>query len=105
MGMAASQYLLSFFLFWEIMSSWTLYLAIAHEGDKASLREAFKYFSFNVCGAGFLFVGLCVLGPATLSTPACLRQRAQPAAFRGWSWACPAGSGFCAQGGAAALPH
>lgn len=65
MGMAASQYLLSFFLFWEIMSSWTLYLAIAHEGDKASLREAFKYFSFNVCGAGFLFVGLCVLGPAT----------------------------------------
>ncbi len=64
-GMAASQYLLSFFLFWEIMSSWTLYMAIAHEGDKASLREAFKYFLFNLLGAGFLFVGLCVLGPFT----------------------------------------
>lgn len=63
-GMAASQYLLSFFLFWEIMSSWTLYLAIAHEGDKASLREAFKYFLFNVAGAGFIFVGVCVLGPS-----------------------------------------
>ena len=64
-GMAASQYLLSFFLFWEIMSSWSLYMAIAHEGDKASLREAFKYFLFNLLGAGFLFVGLCVLGPFT----------------------------------------
>ncbi len=64
-GMAASQYLLSFFLFWEIMSSWTLYLAIAHEGDRASLREAFKYFIFNVFGAGFIFVGLCVIGPFT----------------------------------------
>ena len=64
-GMAASQYLLSFFLFWEIMSSWSLYMAIAHEGDKASLREAFKYFLFNLLGASFLFVGLCVLGPFT----------------------------------------
>lgn len=62
-GMAASQYMLSFFLFWEIMSSWTLYLAIAHEGDKDSLREAFKYFVFNVFGAGFIFVGLCLVGP------------------------------------------
>ena len=64
-GMAASQYMLSFFLFWEIMSSWTLYLAIAHEGDKDSLREAFKYFIFNVFGAGFIFLGLCVVGPFT----------------------------------------
>ena len=47
------------------MSSWTLYLAIAHEGDKDSLREAFKYFIFNVFGAGFIFVGLCVVGPFT----------------------------------------
>lgn len=64
-GMAASQYMLSFFLFWEIMSSWTLYLAIAHEGDKDSLREAFKYFIFNVFGAGFIFLGLCIVGPLT----------------------------------------
>ena len=64
-GISASTYLFQFFLFWEIMSSWTLYMAIAHEGDKASLREAFKYFFFNVLGAGFIFVGVCVLGPAT----------------------------------------
>ncbi|WP_165075707.1 MULTISPECIES: proton-conducting transporter membrane subunit [unclassified Desulfovibrio] len=64
-GMSASQYLLSFFLFWEIMSSWTLYMSIAHEGDPDSLREAFKYFLFNLFGAGFLFVGLAVLGPFT----------------------------------------
>lgn len=62
-GMAASQYLLSFFLFWEIMSSWTLYLAIGQEGDKKSLREAFKYFFFNLFGAGFIFVGLAITGP------------------------------------------
>lgn len=63
-GMAASQYLLSFFLFWEIMSSWTLYLAIAHEGGHNDLREAFKYFLFNLFGAGFIFIGLCVIGPS-----------------------------------------
>ena len=62
-GMAASQYLLSFFLFWEIMSSWCLYMALAHEGDNLSMREAFKYFMFNMAGAGFLFVGVCVIGP------------------------------------------
>lgn len=62
-GMAASQYLLSFFLFWEIMSSWALYLAIAQEGTENALREAFKYFLFNLFGAGFLFVGLAVTGP------------------------------------------
>lgn len=63
-GMAASQHLLSFFLFWEVMSSWALYLAIAHEGDRLSLREAFKYFIFNLFGGSFLFLGLAILGPA-----------------------------------------
>ncbi|MBQ7738130.1 MAG: oxidoreductase [Desulfovibrionaceae bacterium] len=62
-GMAASQYLLSFFLFWEIMSSWCLYMALAHEGDNLSMREAFKYFMFNMAGAGFLFLAVCVIGP------------------------------------------
>lgn len=62
-GMAASQYLLSFFLFWEIMSSWALYMAIAQEGTRLALREAFKYFFFNLFGAGFLFVGLAITGP------------------------------------------
>lgn len=62
-GMAASQYLLSFFLFWEVMSSWALYLAIAHEGDSLSLREAFKYYIFNLFGGSFLFLGLAITGP------------------------------------------
>lgn len=89
-GMAASQYLLSFFLFWEIMSSWTLYMAIAQEGDKASLREAFKYFFFNLLGAGFLFVGLCVLGPFTpftLETLTLLLARLV-SGRGGWAWLC-----------------
>ncbi|MDR1857397.1 MAG: oxidoreductase [Desulfovibrio sp.] len=64
-GVAASRYLLGFFLFWEIMSSWTLYMAIAHEGTAPSLREAFKYFIFNMAGAAFIFLGICVLGPTT----------------------------------------
>lgn len=61
--MASSQHLLGFFLFWEIMSSWTLYLAIAHEGKFNDLKEAFKYFLFNLFGAGFIFVGLAIIGP------------------------------------------
>ena len=84
-GMAASQYMLSFFLFWEIMSSWTLYLAIAHEGDKDSLREAFKYYIFNVFGAGFIFVGLCVVGPFTPFNATLLAGGA-PVMPAGWAW-------------------
>lgn len=72
-GVASSRYLFSFFLFWELMSSWTLYMAIAHEGTKDSLREAFKYFFFNVLGAGFIFVGVCVLGAYTPFTTDLLR--------------------------------
>lgn len=64
-GIASSEYLFSFFLFWEIMSSWALYMALAHEGDRDSMREAFKYFLFNVFGAGFIFVGVTVLGAYT----------------------------------------
>ena len=61
-GMAASKTLFGFFMFWEIMSSWTLYMALAHEGDRVSIREAFKYFLFNVAGASFIFAGVCVIG-------------------------------------------
>ncbi|NCB23347.1 MAG: oxidoreductase [Deltaproteobacteria bacterium] len=84
-GMAASQYMLSFFLFWEIMSSWTLYLAIAHEGDKDSLREAFKYFIFNVFGAGFIFLGMCIVGPFTPFN-ATLLKGAAPYMPHGAAW-------------------
>ena len=61
-GMAASPNLFSFFMFWEVMSSWTLYMVLAHEGDALSLREAGKYFLFNIAGASFIFVGVCVIG-------------------------------------------
>ena len=58
LGVAASSDLFSFFTFWEITSSWALYFAIAHEGTPEALREGFKYFLFNVAGAGFLFLGI-----------------------------------------------
>lgn len=61
-GLAASRQLLGFFLFWEIMSSWALYLAISHEGTKAALAEGFKYFLFNLFGGSFLFIGLAITG-------------------------------------------
>ena len=61
-GMASADTLFGFFVFWEVMSSWTLYMALAHEGDKVSLREAFKYFLFNIAGASFIFVGVCIIG-------------------------------------------
>lgn len=60
-GVAGSTDLFSFFLFWEIMSSWALYFTIAHEGTSEALREAFKYFLFNIAGAGCLFLGIGIL--------------------------------------------
>ena len=67
LGVAASSDLFSFFTFWEIMSSWALYFAIAHEGTPEALREGFKYFLFNVAGAGFLFLGRRTQALSTLS--------------------------------------
>ena len=61
LGVAASDNLFSFFTFWEIMSSWALYFAIAHEGTPEALREAFKYFLFNIAGAACLFLGVGIL--------------------------------------------
>ncbi len=65
LGVAASSDLFSFFTFWEIMSSWALYFAIAHEGTPEALREGFKYFLFNVAGAGFLFLGIGLIVACT----------------------------------------
>ena len=93
-GVAAAQYLFSFFLFWEIMSSWTLYLAIAHEGTKDSLREAFKYFIFNIFGAGFIFVGVTILG-AHMPLTTALLWKAGPAIP---AWAATAGVALLAAG-------
>lgn len=61
LGVAASTDLFSFFMFWEIMSSWALYFAIVHEGTPDALREGFKYFIFNIAGAAFLFLGVGIL--------------------------------------------
>ena len=97
-GMAAAPTLFSFFLFWEIMSAWTLYLALAHEGDALSLREAFKYFCFNVCGAGFIFVGICFLGGNLAMT---VRPGALVAALSSLQWhntGTPFVLGFCLLG-------
>ena len=60
-GVAVSQDLFNFFLFWEIMSSWSLYFVIVHEENAAALREGFKYFFFNMLGAAFLFLGVVLL--------------------------------------------
>lgn len=60
-GVATSTNLYSFFFFWEIMSSWTLYFVIVHEESKESLWEGFKYFLFNMIGAGFLFLGVILV--------------------------------------------
>ena len=60
-GVAASRDLFNFFLFWEIMSSWSLYFVIVHEENPDALREGFKYFFFNVLGAAFLFLGVVLL--------------------------------------------
>ncbi|MDR2160533.1 MAG: oxidoreductase [Desulfovibrio sp.] len=60
-GVAVSVDIFSFFLFWEIMSSWSLYFVIVHDENEAALREGFKYFFFNVLGAAFLFLGVILL--------------------------------------------
>ncbi len=60
-GVATSKNFFTFFIFWEIMSSWTLYFVIIHEETRDSLEEGFKYFLFNYIGASFAFLGLLLL--------------------------------------------
>ena len=59
--MTQAKDIFSFFAFWELMSSWALWAAIAHEETAAARREAFKYFIFNTVGASFLFLGLTLV--------------------------------------------
>jgi formate hydrogenlyase subunit 3/multisubunit Na+/H+ antiporter MnhD subunit len=61
LGVAASKDVLSFFAFWEIMSSWTLYFLIIHEETASAIKEGTKYFVFNVIGASFMFLGIVML--------------------------------------------
>ena len=60
-GVSTSKDFFSFFIFWEIMSSWTLYFSIIHEETKSALKEGFKYFIFNYIGASIAFLGLLIL--------------------------------------------
>lgn len=65
LGVALSSDLLSFFAFWEIMSSWALYFAIIHEETEEALREGFKYFIFNYTGASLMLFGILMLATGT----------------------------------------
>ncbi|HEX8964478.1 MAG TPA: proton-conducting transporter membrane subunit, partial [Rhodocyclaceae bacterium] len=61
-GMAGSHDFFNFFAFWELMSSWALYVALVHEETHDARREAFKYFIFNTVGASFMFLGIAMFG-------------------------------------------
>jgi formate hydrogenlyase subunit 3/multisubunit Na+/H+ antiporter MnhD subunit len=61
LGMTAAKDVFTFFGFWELMSSWALWGAIAHEETPVARREAFKYFLFNTVGASFMFLGLTLV--------------------------------------------
>ncbi len=65
LGVAVSKDLFNFFVFWEIMSSWTLYFVIIHEQTKVALKEGFKYFIFNYIGASIMFLGMIILTAKT----------------------------------------
>ena len=64
-GVATSNEFFSFFIYWEIMSSWTLYFSIIHEETKGALKEGFKYFIFNYIGASIAFLGILILTAKT----------------------------------------
>jgi formate hydrogenlyase subunit 3/multisubunit Na+/H+ antiporter MnhD subunit len=61
LGLVASKDLYSFFAFWELLSSWTLYLVTVHEETREALDEGYKYFIFNFIGASILFMGVTLL--------------------------------------------
>ncbi len=65
LGVSLSQDIYSTFFFWEIMSGWIMYLALAHEEDAFSVQEATKYFIFNYLGAAFLVVGILIMYDVT----------------------------------------
>ncbi|MDR3373735.1 MAG: proton-conducting transporter membrane subunit [Ancalomicrobiaceae bacterium] len=80
-GLCSAKDIFTFFGFWELMSSWALWMAISHEETAEARREGFKYFLFNTVGASFMFLGLAMVaantgtfdlaavGPALLKLP------------------------------------
>lgn len=85
MGMAGSSDFFNFFAFWELMSSWALYVALVHEENEDARREAFKYFIFNTVGASFMFLGIAMFGSAAGSFAFSDVARAAPAMSTAWA--------------------
>ncbi|MBL4902255.1 hypothetical protein JYT85_00810 [Desulfocapsa sp. AH-315-G09] len=85
LGVSLTGEIFSMFFFWEIMSGWIMYLALAHEDDGFSVQEATKYFTFNYLGAAFLLVAVAVMynetGHWNYSDMAANFQYTQPAAI------------------------
>jgi formate hydrogenlyase subunit 3/multisubunit Na+/H+ antiporter MnhD subunit len=84
LGMAGSHDLFNFFAFWELMSSWALYVALIHEETPDARREAFKYFIFNTVGACFMFLGIAMFGHAAGSFDFTAVAAAVPAMSNVW---------------------
>lgn len=57
LGVVLSKNIYSAFFYWEIMGGWALYIALVHEEDAYSIREATKYIIYNFAGAGILMIG------------------------------------------------
>jgi formate hydrogenlyase subunit 3/multisubunit Na+/H+ antiporter MnhD subunit len=85
MGMAGSKDFFNFFAFWELMSSWALYVALVHEETEDARREAFKYFIFNTVGASFMFLGVAMFGSAAYSFQFAAIAQAAPAMSTAWA--------------------
>lgn len=83
-GMAGSHDFFNFFAFWELMSSWALYVALVHEETGDARREAMKYFMFNTVGACFMFLGIAMLGTASGSFDFAAIAQAAPAMAAPW---------------------
>jgi formate hydrogenlyase subunit 3/multisubunit Na+/H+ antiporter MnhD subunit len=64
-GMASARDVFTFFMFWEVMSSWAMWIALTHDGTPDGNREAFKYFMFNTVGASFMFLGFTLIAAVT----------------------------------------
>jgi formate hydrogenlyase subunit 3/multisubunit Na+/H+ antiporter MnhD subunit len=85
LGMAGSHDFFNFFAFWELMSSWALYVALVHEENEDARREAFKYFIFNTVGASFMFLGIAMFGSAAGSFDFASVAKAAPAMTTAWA--------------------
>ena len=85
LGMAGSHDFFNFFAFWELMSSWALYVALVHEENEDARREAFKYFIFNTVGASFMFLGIAMFGSAAGSFDFAAVALAAPMMTTAWA--------------------